>query len=70
MKENTAVQEKPTYLQHVVEGEPGQEEVREEFDNAEHTIYYPVGQPLGIIFFVGAFYGFNSERQYKSKCIM
>lgn len=70
MKENMAVPEKATYLQHVVEGEPGQEEVGEEFDKAEHTIYHPVGQPLGIIFFVGAFYGFNSERQYKGKCLM
>lgn len=62
---NRAVQAKPTYLQHVVEGEPWQEEVREEFGNAEHTIHYPVGQPLRIIFFVGTLDGFNSERQYK-----
>lgn len=63
------VQEKPTYLQHVVEGKPWQEEVREEFGNAEHTIHHPVRQPLGIIFFVGTLYGFDAEMQYKSKYI-
>lgn len=70
MEGKRTVQEKPTYLQHVVEGHPGQEDVREEFGNAEHTIHYPVGQPLGVIFFVGTLYGFNSERQYQSKYII
>lgn len=58
------------YLQHVVEGEPGQEKVGEELGDAEHTIHHPVRQPLGVIIFVGALDGFHSEKQCKRKYVV
>ena len=60
----------PPYLQHVVEGEPGQEEIGEEFGDAEHTVHHPVRQPLGVVFFVGTLDGFHSGKQRKRKYVV
>lgn len=54
---------KPTNLYHVVEREPGKKDVGEKFCYAEDAIHHPVGQPLCVIIFIGAFDGLDAERK-------
>lgn len=49
------------YLASIVKGEPEEEDVREELDNAEESINNPVGQPLCVIFLHVALDGLNAE---------
>lgn len=59
---------KTTNLYHVVKGQPGKDDIREKFCYTEDAIDHPVGQPLCIIVFVGAFDCLDTEREIlKSK---
>lgn len=49
------------YLASIVKGEPEEEDVREELNNAEESINNPVGEPLCVILLNIALDGLNTE---------
>lgn len=50
-----------THLASIVEGEPGEEDVRESLCNTEESVDHPVGQPLSVIVFLLTLYGLDSD---------
>lgn len=49
------------YLASIVKGEPEEEDVREELNNAEESVNNPVGEPLCVILLNIALDGLNTE---------
>lgn len=54
-----------SHLESVVKREPVEEDVREELAQAKDAVHHPVRQPFCVVFFAGAFNGFDSAGSQK-----